>query len=184
MVGWELTTIFSYLLVGLNHRSASNRRAAQTALIVTTIGGLTMLLGVLLLESQTGTFSLAASVAEPPETAAAGWAAALMVVGALSKSAIVPFHWPLTIAAVAAVAVGWLLYGRKRRACAVDALLLCYFLLRSFGISKSSHEVAALSFTEDVRVDLQNCARVVTEVLGHFVYGRAQPEPRRRRVVA
>ena len=93
MVGWELTTIFSYLLVGLNHRSASNRRAAQTALIVTTIGGLTMLLGVLLLESQTGTFSLAASVAEPPETAAAGWAAALMVVGALSKSAIVPFQY-------------------------------------------------------------------------------------------
>ncbi len=93
MVGWELTTVFSYLLVGLNHRSASNRRAAQTALIVTTVGGLTMLVGIMLLESQTGTFSLAATLADPPEGVMAGWAAACMVVGALSKSAIVPFQF-------------------------------------------------------------------------------------------
>lgn len=92
-VGWELTTVFSYLLVGLNHRSASNRRAAQTALIVTTIGGLSMLVGIMLLESQTGTFSLAATLADPPRTTIAAWAAALMVVGALSKSAIVPFQY-------------------------------------------------------------------------------------------
>ncbi|WP_159433630.1 Na+/H+ antiporter subunit A [Agrococcus sp. Marseille-P2731] len=93
MVGWELTTVFSYLLVGLNHRSASNRRAAQTALIVTTIGGLTMLVGIMLLEAETGSFSLAAMLAEPPQTVTAAWAAALMVVGALSKSAIVPFQY-------------------------------------------------------------------------------------------
>ncbi len=93
IVGWELTTVFSYLLVGLNHRSASNRRAAQTALIVTTVGGLTMLTGVMLLEAETGTFSLAATLADPPRTTAAAWAAALMLVGALSKSAIVPFQF-------------------------------------------------------------------------------------------
>lgn len=93
MVGWELTTIFSYLLVGLNHRSASNRRAAQTALVVTTFGGLTMLTGVMLLEAETGTFSLAATLADPPMTTAAAWAAALMLVGAISKSAIVPFQF-------------------------------------------------------------------------------------------
>ncbi|KAA6432931.1 Na+/H+ antiporter subunit A [Agrococcus sediminis] len=92
-IGWELTTIFSYLLVGLNHRSSSNRRAAQTALIVTTVGGLTMLTGIMLLEAETGTFSLAATLADPPRTAAAAWAAALMLVGALSKSAIVPFQY-------------------------------------------------------------------------------------------
>lgn len=92
-VGWELTTVFSYLLVGLNHRSASNRRAAQTALIVTTVGGLSMLVGIMLLESQTGTFSLAATLADPPRTEVAAWAAGLMIVGALSKSAIVPFQY-------------------------------------------------------------------------------------------
>ena len=47
-------------------------------------------------------------------------ALAALGLGSAGLSAIVPFHWPLTIAAVAAVAVGWLLYGRKRRACAVD----------------------------------------------------------------
>lgn len=39
--------------------------------------------------------------------------------GSAGLSTIVPFHWPLTIAAVAAVTIGWLLYARKRRACAV-----------------------------------------------------------------
>ncbi|WAC65468.1 Na+/H+ antiporter subunit A [Agrococcus sp. SL85] len=92
-VGWELTTVFSYLLVGLNHRSASNRRAAQTALVVTTLGGLSMLTGIMLLEAQTGTFSLAATLADPPRGAAAAWAVALVLVGALSKSAIVPFQY-------------------------------------------------------------------------------------------
>ncbi|WP_347756646.1 Na+/H+ antiporter subunit A [Agrococcus sp. ProA11] len=93
ITGWELTTIFSYLLVGLNHRSANNRRAAQTALIVTTIGGLTMLTGVMLLASETRTFSLAETLADPPTSATVAWAAALMLVGALSKSAIVPFQY-------------------------------------------------------------------------------------------
>lgn len=34
---------------------------------------------------------------------------------------LVPYHWPLTIGSAAAVGTGWLLYLRKRRACAVDA---------------------------------------------------------------
>ena len=58
-------------------------------------------------------FSAAACCILPLALAALG-------LGSAGLSAIVPFHWPLTIAAVAAVAVGWLLYGRKRRACAVD----------------------------------------------------------------
>ena len=41
-------------------------------------------------------------------------------IGAGGLAAVVPFHWPLTIAAVAAVAVGWFLYLRKRQACARD----------------------------------------------------------------
>lgn len=41
--------------------------------------------------------------------------------GAGGLSAFVPYHWPLTIAAVLAVAAGWFFYIRKRRACASDA---------------------------------------------------------------
>lgn len=41
-------------------------------------------------------------------------------IGAGGLAAVVPFHWPLTIAALAAVAAGWFLYLRKRQACATD----------------------------------------------------------------
>lgn len=34
---------------------------------------------------------------------------------------LVPYHWPLTIAAGLAVAAGWALYARKRRACALTS---------------------------------------------------------------
>jgi mercuric ion transport protein len=45
---------------------------------------------------------------------------AALGVGTGGLAMVVPFHWPLTIAAAVMVAVGWVLYARKRRACAVD----------------------------------------------------------------
>lgn len=42
-------------------------------------------------------------------------------VGAGGLAIFVPFRWPLTFAAVLAVAAGWFFYMRKRRACARDA---------------------------------------------------------------
>ena len=96
-VFWELTTVFSYLLVGHNPRFAANRRAALTALIVTTFGGLAMLTGIVLLAVRYDTFSLAGVLAG---SAQSGTRSALVVVavilllaGALSKSALVPFHF-------------------------------------------------------------------------------------------
>lgn len=59
-------------------------------------------------------FSAAACCVLPLALAALG-------VGAGGLAAIVPFHWPMTIAAVLAIAVGWFIYLRKRRACATDA---------------------------------------------------------------
>ena len=42
-------------------------------------------------------------------------------VGVGGLAAFVPFHWPLTVAAMVALGVGWLIYFRKRRACSRDA---------------------------------------------------------------
>ena len=42
-------------------------------------------------------------------------------VGSAGLSSVVPFHWPLTILAIAAVGAGWFFYLRKRRARARDA---------------------------------------------------------------
>ena len=92
-VFWELTTVFSYLLIAHDPTRRANRAAALTALIVTTTGGLAMLVGLLTLGNAAGTFSLHAILAAPPE----GWAltvsALLILLGALSKSALVPFHF-------------------------------------------------------------------------------------------
>ncbi|NJC05151.1 mercuric ion transport protein [Sphingomonas kaistensis] len=40
-------------------------------------------------------------------------------VGAGALTPMVPFHWPLSVIALVAVATGWFLYLRRRRACAV-----------------------------------------------------------------
>ncbi|GAA1840991.1 Na+/H+ antiporter subunit A [Microlunatus capsulatus] len=96
-VFWELTTVFSYLLVGHNPAFAANRRAALTALIVTTFGGLAMLVGIVLLAVRYDSYSLsrvlegaAASGVDSPLVVTA---VLLLLVGALSKSALVPFHF-------------------------------------------------------------------------------------------
>ncbi len=92
-VFWELTTVFSYLLIGHDPTRRANRSAALTALIVTTTGGLAMLVGILTLGSVAGTFSLQALLVAPPEGVPVTIAALLVLLGALSKSALVPFHF-------------------------------------------------------------------------------------------
>lgn len=104
-VMWELTTVYSYLLIGNDFTRKANRGAALTALIVTTIGGLAMLVGIVILWVLTSTLSLSAIVAAPPTGALATVAALLMLVGALSKSALVPFHFWLPGAMAAATPV-------------------------------------------------------------------------------
>ena len=92
-VFWEATTVFSYLLIGHDPTRRANRSAALTALIVTTTGGLAMLVGFLALGQAAGTFSLAAILGAQPSGPLVTLAALLILVGALSKSALVPFHF-------------------------------------------------------------------------------------------
>ncbi|MER6240495.1 Na+/H+ antiporter subunit A [Streptomyces clavifer] len=91
-VFWELTTVFSYLLIGHGSERKQNRRSALQALVVTTLGGLAMLVGFLILGQAAGTYQISAIVADPPEaTLAVSVAVVLVLCGALSKSAIWPF---------------------------------------------------------------------------------------------
>ena len=92
-VFWEATTVLSFLLIGHNPERRANRQAAMTALIVTTFGGLAMLGGILLLGASVGSFEVADLLAAPPTGTTASVAAVLLLVGALSKSAIVPFSF-------------------------------------------------------------------------------------------
>lgn len=90
---WELTTVLSYQLIGHDPTRRANRGAAFTALIVTTAGGLAMLVGIVALWQASGTLSLDALLTSPPSGTLATVGALLMLVGALSKSALVPFHF-------------------------------------------------------------------------------------------
>ncbi len=94
---WELTTVFSYLLVGHNPARSANRRAALTALMVTTFGGLAMLIGIVMLGQLAGTYEISTILADRAVTESRApivvVAVLLLLVGALSKSALIPFHF-------------------------------------------------------------------------------------------
>jgi multicomponent Na+:H+ antiporter subunit A len=90
---WEVTSVLSYLLIGYYHRRGASRRAALQALLVTSLGGLVMLIGVVLLVVEAGTSSLSTILAEAPTGPVVDAALVLLLVGALSKSAIFPFHF-------------------------------------------------------------------------------------------
>ncbi|MDQ4214725.1 Na+/H+ antiporter subunit A [Microbacterium capsulatum] len=90
---WEATSILSYLLIGHYHRRGASRRAALQALLVTTLGGLAMFVGVVFLAVDAGTSSITRILDLHPTGPLVDAAIVLLLVGALSKSAIFPFHF-------------------------------------------------------------------------------------------
>ncbi|HSJ35069.1 MAG TPA: hydrogen gas-evolving membrane-bound hydrogenase subunit E [Acidimicrobiia bacterium] len=92
-VFWELTSITSYLLIGFDDDSAAARSGALQALLVTGLGGLAMMGGIVLVAQAAGTYSLAAIVASPPEGGVVGAGLGLILLGAFTKSAQFPFHF-------------------------------------------------------------------------------------------
>ena len=101
-VFWELTTITSFLLIGHYYDRQNSRRAAIQALVLTTLGGLAMLAGFIALgEMPGGSYSLSELVADPPREGIVAVAVALILLGAVTKSALVPFHFWLPAAMAA-----------------------------------------------------------------------------------
>ncbi len=95
-VFWELTSITSFALIGFEHRKVSARDAARQALLVTGAGGLALLAGLVLLAvvSDTTTLSGLAAPGAIEATDRLVVAAFLLVaLGALTKSAQMPFHF-------------------------------------------------------------------------------------------
>lgn len=93
VIFWELTSILSYLLIGHYGHRAASRRAALQALLVTTLGGLVMFVGVILLVVDAGTASIRELLALAPTGPLVDAAIVMLLVGAISKSALFPFHF-------------------------------------------------------------------------------------------
>jgi multicomponent Na+:H+ antiporter subunit A len=95
-VFWELTSLASYLLIGFDHERPAARAAALQALLVTGGGGLALLAGLVLLGGVGGSLRVS-------ELAALGDAVRahelylpiliLVLAGAFTKSAQLPFHF-------------------------------------------------------------------------------------------
>ncbi|WP_179178784.1 monovalent cation/H+ antiporter subunit A [Pseudomonas sivasensis] len=93
---WELTSLFSFLLIGYWHHRADARRGAYMALMVTGAGGLCLLAGVMLLGHIVGSYDLDLVLAAGDQIRAHALypvMLALVLIGALSKSAQFPFHF-------------------------------------------------------------------------------------------
>ncbi len=93
---WELTSLFSFLLIGYWHHNAQARDSARMALIVTSAGGLCLFAGVLILGHIVGSYDLDRVLASGSVIRAHTLyvpALVLILIGALTKSAQFPFHF-------------------------------------------------------------------------------------------
>jgi NADH:ubiquinone oxidoreductase subunit 5 (subunit L)/multisubunit Na+/H+ antiporter MnhA subunit len=113
---WEITSLTSFLLIGFWYEEEQARKGAVTALLVTALGGLAMMVGFLIVGAAGESFS----ISELTQTAAlrqrvAGsplFLAALLLVllGVMTKSAQWPFHFWLPGAMVAPTPVSTYLH--------------------------------------------------------------------------
>lgn len=93
---WEMTSLFSFLLIGYWHHGASARDGARMALIVTSGGGLCLFAGMLLLGHIAGSYDLDVILASGALIRAHALyvpTLVLILLGALTKSAQFPFHF-------------------------------------------------------------------------------------------
>jgi multicomponent K+:H+ antiporter subunit A len=93
---WELTSLFSFLLIGYWHHRKDARRGARMALTVTGTGGLCMFAGMLILGHIVGSYDLENVLAAGAQVRAHDLYTPMLVLvllGALTKSAQFPFHF-------------------------------------------------------------------------------------------
>ena len=95
-VFWELTSISSYLLIGFNHEQAESRWKALQALLITGMGGLSLLAGLIFLYQITGTFEFTEIVHMKDQILESPLYLPMLFCifgGCLTKSAQFPFHF-------------------------------------------------------------------------------------------
>jgi len=93
---WELTSLFSFLLISYWHHNSAARDGARMALVITSSGGLCLFAGVLLIGQVVGSYDLDKVLASGDAIRSHAFyvpALVLILLGALTKSAQFPFHF-------------------------------------------------------------------------------------------
>ena len=129
---WELTSLFSFLLIGYWHHNQNARDAARMALIVTASGGMCLLLGFLLLGKIVGSYDLDRVLAAGDLIRASDLylpTLILILIGAFTKSAQFPFHFWLPHAMAAPTPVSAYLHSATMVKAGVFVLILLWPVL-------------------------------------------------------
>jgi NADH-quinone oxidoreductase subunit L len=96
LIGWEVMGLCSYLLVGHDSERLEARRAAVKAFLVTRVGDVGFVLGVITLVAATRTSSITALLDPATRTGVDGWvwplALLFLIAGVIGKSAQFPLH--------------------------------------------------------------------------------------------
>ena len=95
-VFFELTSFTSFFLIGFHHESATSRRAAWQALLVTNIGGLALLASVIMMATLAGSFEISEILSQPEALQSSGLYVPILLcllAAAFTKSAQYPFHF-------------------------------------------------------------------------------------------
>lgn len=136
---WELTSLASFLLIARS--GYGGELASLRTMIITFVGGLTMLAGATAIIAKTGTTNVTEALAHPVWTQDAGFTgtvAVLILIAAFTKSAQFPFHLWLPDAMAAATPVSAYLHA----AAVVKAGI---FLLMRF--TPAFHETPVWNYT-------------------------------------
>jgi NADH-quinone oxidoreductase subunit L len=132
-LGWEGVGLCSYLLVGFWYRDPANGRAARKAFIVTRVGDTAMILGLFLLFTELGTLEIQPLLAAADNQWQVGdslpiLATALLLGGAVGKSAQLPLHTWLPDAMAGPTPVSALIHAATMVTAGV------YLVARTFGL--------------------------------------------------
>ncbi|MDC7789538.1 monovalent cation/H+ antiporter subunit A [Rhodoplanes sp. TEM] len=113
VVFWELTSLSSFLLIGWWHQAPEGRQGARMALVVTGGGGLLLMAGMLLLGHAAGSYELSEILLRGDVVRASPLYLPILLLvlgGAFTKSAQVPFHFWLPHAMAAPTPVSTYLH--------------------------------------------------------------------------
>lgn len=98
---WELTSLSSFLLIGFEHQNVRARKAAIQALFVTSLGGLALFAGIILIGTRTHSFDLHGLMLNINVLRNDSFYIPILILillGAFTKSAQFPFHFWLPAA--------------------------------------------------------------------------------------
>jgi NADH-quinone oxidoreductase subunit L len=132
-VFWEAVGLCSYLLIGLMYKNPEAGKAADKAFLVTRIGDVALLAGILLLFHATGSFDLSVIMGSSIPQSLLSLVAVLTVIGILAKAAQFPFHIWLPDAMEGPIPVSALLHSATMVQAGVYLAARMYPLFSSVG---------------------------------------------------